>query len=138
MGRQGPNTPCPCGSERKYKKCCGLLHRGGRAPSPEALMRSRYSAYALGLVDYILHTADPAGPHGGVSQRASVVAFCRDTRFEALEVLDASESGDRGTVSFRARLSRGGVDVSFGERSAFRRIEGRWLYLSGQPLDDTP
>lgn len=101
-------------------------------------MRSRYSAYALGLVDYVLTTADPTGPHGGASQRASVAAFCRDTRFEALEVLDASESGDVGSVSFRARLSRDGVDVSFGERSEFRLVEGRWLYRSGRPLEDAP
>ena len=97
-------------------------------------MRSRYAAYALGLVDYVLDTADPSGPHGGEGQRLSVTAFCRDTRFEGLTVLKASQSGDTGVVAFRAQLTRDGEDVSFGERSTFSRVSGRWLYVSGTPL----
>ena len=54
---------CPCQSGLRYKRCCRPLHQGAPAPSPEALMRSRYSAYALGLVDYIIDTTLPAGPH---------------------------------------------------------------------------
>ena len=51
------HTPCPCGSGQTYVECCGLWHAGlneGRhAPTPEALMRSRYSAYVLGCTDYL-------------------------------------------------------------------------------------
>ena len=95
-------------------------------------MRSRYSAYALGLVDYVLRTTHPDGPHhGGPEQREAVARFCRDTTFEGLAVHEVSADGDRGEVAFHATLSQGGRDASFGERSVFFRVDGRWLYHSG-------
>ena len=100
-------------------------------------MRSRYSAYALGKVDYILATTHPAGPHHGRSgQREEVERFCREVDFRGLRVLEAREDGDRGEVAFFATLDRGGQDVSFGERSVFFKVGGRWLYHSGSPIPD--
>lgn len=98
-------------------------------------MRSRYSAYALGLTDYILATTDPTGPHfepDTAAWRASVARFSAETRFQGLDVLASSEHGDEGAVRFRAHLEREGRDVSFGETSQFRRVNGRWLYHSGE------
>ena len=46
-------TACPCQSGLDYAHCCQPLHQGRPAPSPEALMRSRFSAFALGNTDYI-------------------------------------------------------------------------------------
>ncbi|HEX5804075.1 MAG TPA: YchJ family metal-binding protein, partial [Azospira sp.] len=48
-----PTAPCPCGSDQPYARCCGRWHAGEPAPSAEALMRSRYAAYVLGLSDYL-------------------------------------------------------------------------------------
>ena len=59
MRAPAPNEPCPCHSGRKYKRCCRLVHEGQPAASPEALMRSRYSAYVHGEVDYLLNTWHP-------------------------------------------------------------------------------
>ena len=96
-------------------------------------MRSRYAAYALGQVDYVLKTTHPDGPHHGrYGQREQVEAFCRDTSFDGLTVLESSEQGDRGYVSFRAALTQRGADASFGEKSLFFRVDGRWLYHSGE------
>ena len=50
------STPCPCGSGASLVACCGRWHAGEAAPTAEALMRSRYSAYVLGLEDYLLAT----------------------------------------------------------------------------------
>ncbi|MFM0874673.1 YchJ family metal-binding protein, partial [Klebsiella pneumoniae] len=47
---------CPCGSGDPLDDCCGRYHQGHPAPTAEALMRSRYSAYGLGLVDYLRDT----------------------------------------------------------------------------------
>lgn len=55
---------CPCGSGRPLPDCCGRFHAGVAAPTAEALMRSRYSAYALGLVDYLRDTTLPAQQQG--------------------------------------------------------------------------
>jgi SEC-C motif-containing protein len=98
-------------------------------------MRSRYTAYALGLVDYILETTHPDGAAWETDQaawRASVLAFSRETLFLRLEVLDASESGDTGSVSFRAHLQQAGKSVVMEEHSLFRRHGGRWCYVSAQ------
>ena len=43
--------PCPCGSNSNYGACCQSLHQGAAAPDAERLMRSRYCAYTLGLID---------------------------------------------------------------------------------------
>ncbi len=134
MPKPGPNQPCLCRSGHKYKRCCGPLHGGAPAATPEALMRSRYAAYALGLVDYILATTAPGGPQFRPDRRqwaADVAAFSRDHAFVGLEVEEAGAEGDEGWVQFNARLTRGGRDASFRERSTFVRRDGRWLYLSG-------
>ena len=97
-------------------------------------MRSRYSAYAVGAVEYLIETTDPAGPQWRDDRSAwadEIEQFCRHTRFEKLSVRSASAHEEHGEVHFFAKLSRGGEDVSFEERSRFTRVDGRWLYHSG-------
>ncbi|MEO0565894.1 MAG: YchJ family metal-binding protein, partial [Chloroflexota bacterium] len=53
MARLAPGAPCPCGSGRAYKACCRPYHQGKNPPTPEALMRARYSAYAAGEVRFV-------------------------------------------------------------------------------------
>ena len=50
---------CPCGSSLFLAKCCGVLHAGQPAATPEQLMRSRYSAFMLGLGEYLVHSWHP-------------------------------------------------------------------------------
>src|SRR5689334_9579352 len=95
-----PNDPCPCHSGLKYKKCCRPYHNGMPAPSPEALMRSRYSAYALNKPDYIMQTTHPEGPHwheNPAAWRVELEAFSLGTRFEGLQILEVGAE----TVKFR-------------------------------------
>jgi SEC-C motif-containing protein len=100
-------------------------------------MRSRYAAYAKGLVDYIIDTTDPEGPRWREEReawRSEIEVFCVHTRFDGLAILDAPPpAGDHGTVTFRATLSRNGQDVSFAEKSTFRRFDRRWYYVDGSP-----
>lgn len=135
MAKHSPNAACPCGAGNKYKRCCGAYHAGAPAPTPETLMRSRFCAYALGLVDYIIDTTDPEGSAWEPDRAqwaAEVVRFCTSTRFEGLEIRSSHASGDRGEVTFHAQLRRGADDVSFAERSTFVRVAGRWLYHAGE------
>ncbi len=133
-GQAGGNDPCPCHSGAKHRSCCGPFHEGAPAPTPEALMRSRYSAYALGKTGYLMDTTDPDGPHAqedrGVWAR-ELAEFARRTRFVGLEINGSGSTGDDGWVSFRAILTQGRRDASFAERSRFVRRDGRWLYVSG-------
>jgi SEC-C motif-containing protein len=136
MSNEAANGPCPCRSGKKYKRCCRPFHEGDAAPTPEALMRSRYAAYALGLVDYVLATTAPGGPGSHPDRdrwRSEVAEFSRRTRFVGLEVVGSGSEGDAGWVHFRAILEQGTADASFGERSGFVRRDGRWLYASRTP-----
>ena len=122
---------CRCGSHRLYKRCCQPWHQGRPAPTAEALMRSRYSAYALGLAAYILDTTDPQSALVEPDRAAwleSVRRFSTTTTFERLEVHDQREDGDQGEVHFTAHLRQGGHEAPMTERSRFVRSDGRWYY----------
>lgn len=93
-------------------------------------MRSRYAAYALGLIDYVIDTTDPAGSKYK-SPRAiwtgELVEFCKSTHFLGLEIMTASEN----MVTFRVNLIQNGKPSPYIERSIFTRPNGRWLYYDG-------
>lgn len=94
-------------------------------------MRSRYAAYALGEVRYILDTTHPDGPQhqrDRATWRAEVQAFCDRTTFEALEIVSTGEEGDDAWVTFRAHLAAAGRRHVMEERSRFKRHKGRWSY----------
>ena len=128
--------PCPCGSKLLFHKCCKLYHDGRLPDSAEKLMRSRFSAYAVGNADYIIDTTHPANP-GYTTERATwkedIGRFCTLTQFIALEVLATADGAtpDESFVEFRATLTQLGKDASFTERSKFLRVDGKWFYVAG-------
>lgn len=131
------NAPCPCHSGRRVKGCCGPILRGQEAATPEALMRSRYTAYATGAVHHIIRTTHPSSPHFELDQSAwhtSVSRFCSTTQFEGLTVHSHSAKGDRGEVHFTATLVQSGTHTLMEERSLFLKQNGRWLYHSALSL----
>jgi SEC-C motif-containing protein len=123
---------CPCGSGRPYDQCCAPFHRGAPAPTAEALMRSRYSAYALGEIDYLLATHDPST--AGDVDREATARWARESKWLGLQILSAergAEGDEEGVVEFAARFRHGSEEATHLERSVFRRREGRWLYVEG-------
>ncbi len=97
-------------------------------------MRSRYSAYALNLPDYLIATTHPQNSNYNKNTEAwreSLTQFSLNTTFHRLEILDFKEKKSHATVKFTAYLSQQGRDATFTEESAFETIEGRWLYKSG-------
>ncbi len=128
---------CPCHSGKTYSTCCAPYHRGDAAQDAVALMRSRYSAYALGNAPYILQTTHPQNPECRTpldQRKKQIEAFCKATHFEDLEILDSAEKDDSATVTFHAHLSQNGKDVSFVEKSQFAKVHDRWFYLEGTKL----
>lgn len=135
-----PSTPlpdtsgCPCGRPSALAECCGPYVSGDRpAPDPESLMRSRYTAFALGTpeaVDYLFatHHPDHRAPDLREGLRASVAGV---EAWVQLEVLFADAEGERGTVEFVATYLMGGQRGQLRERSEFVRREGQWLYVRG-------
>jgi SEC-C motif-containing protein len=124
-------TPCPCESGNTYLECCGRWHRGlaegVHAPGAEALMRSRYSAYAMGLSDYLLATWHPSTGPGELE--------IFPVKWLGLDVRQALESGDAGVVEFVARCREAGRAQRMHETSRFVREGGRWYYIDGQTVD---
>jgi SEC-C motif-containing protein len=118
--------PCPCGSRAGYAACCGRWHAGAAAPDAELLMRSRYSAFVLDRIDYLLATWHPS------TRPARLEPNEPGLRWLGLEVrwhrpIDA----DRAEVEFVARHKLGGRAARLHERSRFVREQGRWFYVDG-------
>lgn len=121
--------PCPCGGG-SYSACCGPFHTGrAEAPTAETLMRSRYSAFALGLGDYLWRTWHPRTRPADVELDDTVW-----TGLEVLGVVDGSERDQEGIVEFVAHYRSGRGGGTMRERSRFERRGGRWLYLDGEHL----
>jgi SEC-C motif domain protein len=125
---------CPCGgmpASASYDACCARYHAGAQhlqAPTPEALMRSRYSAYAFGLVDYIRETWHTS------TRPETLSRFDAADKWLGLEIKDAPRAvGDEGFVEFvaRSKPKGGGAAIRLHERSRFVRENGRWFYVDG-------
>ncbi len=119
---------CPCRKKsetRSYAACCQPFHNGERAaPSAEALMRSRYAAFALRDAAYLAATWHP-------STLPVAIEFNPGQEWLMLRIIAASTDGDAATVEFSAK-SRIGIDsFSLHEVSRFVRDGGRWFYVDG-------
>lgn len=115
---------CPCSSGLGYDKCCQPYHLGEAAATPEVLMRTRYSAFALKLPEYLLQTWHP-------STRPSELTLHDSPNWKALNIFSFSQEGDLGKVHFRA-FYQGHHDWYFLEEySDFIWEAGRWYYVSG-------
>ncbi|MCM2972348.1 YchJ family protein [Larsenimonas suaedae] len=124
-------TSCPCQSGLPYNRCCQIFHDRVRpAPTCEALMRSRYSAFALGgLGAYLLETWAPQS-----LERKTLDADTLsrpEVAWTGLEVLSHTEKRRRGEVEFKAHFLAEGVEQVMHERSRFVREDGLWYYLDG-------
>ena len=123
------DAPCPCGRSLAYAACCSRWHEGPQylqAPTAEALMRSRYSAFVLGRHDYLLATWHPS------TRPATIEPDPVGLRWLGLElkshqVVDA----DHAEVEFVARHKLAGRAHRLHERSQFERVDGVWLYVDG-------
>ncbi|HSZ38981.1 MAG TPA: YchJ family metal-binding protein [Trebonia sp.] len=118
-------TTCPCGLGDSYRACCGRFHGGARPATAEQLMRSRYSAFAVGDAAYLLRTWHPSGRPRTLDLDPALTW----TRLAVLETRDGGLFGTVGTVRFRAMFTRDGKRGVLAETSRFVREDGRWLYV---------
>jgi SEC-C motif domain protein len=126
-----PARPCPCGSGLPYAEDCGRLHDGtATAATAEQLMRSRYSAFAVGDAAYLLATW-----HSGTRPRSlDLDTRVRWTGLDVLATTSGSLLAAEGTVEFRAHYRSGGQGGAQHENSRFVREDGQWRYLDGIAL----
>lgn len=124
---------CPCGSGNTYATCCHPYISGEMlAPTSEKLMRSRYTAYAVVEIPYLMATA-LAGPQW-VEDPAKTKAWAESVTFQRLEIIDlvnGLESDSEGIVEFKAWYKdKEGLHCMY-ERSTFKKEDQAWMYEKG-------
>ncbi|MEU4415478.1 YchJ family protein [Nocardia salmonicida] len=128
MCGMGEVKPCPCRRGEPFDACCGPILAGDKpAPTAETLMRSRYTAYVVGDVDYLLRSWHP-------STRPADLELDADQRWLFLEIVGTQRGGlfdDNGTVEFIAHYKLDGTRDAMHELSTFVRVDGAWVYLDG-------
>lgn len=124
---------CPCQSGQPYADCCAPLHQGRQqAPTAVALMRSRYSAFALGgLGQYLYDTWHDSAPEK--AELTVDMLSTRDAEWHGLDVIKVREQGVKAQVEFCAWFGLPGESrrQSLHERSRFIKEHGRWFYVEG-------
>ena len=101
-------TDCPCRSGRPFDSCCGPFLSGAAvAPTAEALMRSRYTAFATGVIDYLERTLVPEARPG--FDRRDAAEWSRTSTWTGLEIVSTHAGGaneSEGFVEFVAHFER--------------------------------
>jgi len=124
---------CPCTSKKPYDRCCGPFHAGTSTPeTAEQLMRSRFSAYAMGKVDYLISTRPEA--KRGDENRDDLIQYCKSVSCVSLKIVSKEKGGtadDTGMVTFHASLQANGRRSLHIETSTFARENGKWVYVDG-------
>lgn len=119
-------NPCPCGTGRDLAVCCGRYHAGEAAPDAEALMRSRYSAFVLDNLPYLLATWHPSTRPSALEPNPPGLKWLglaiKQTR---------SQDPEHATVEFVARSRQAGRAHRLHELSRFVREDGQWFYVDG-------
>lgn len=133
------HSACPCGSGKSYIKCCKVFHDGESPKTALELMKSRYSAFVVGNVNYIINTTHEDNieySNDKSKWKEDIQNVVDSTDFNSLKIVEFIDGEDEAYVTFKLGLKQKGLDVSFTEKSKFLKIDGKWLYRSGEFLED--
>ena len=131
---------CPCGSGKKYAECCEPIHSGAaKAKTAEALMRARYSAYAVKKIQFLKTSAGPE-VQADFDEKA-----CREwaeaSTWHGLDIISTDRGGendDEGFVEFIAHYAANGETVEHHEHSYFKKLDGEWKFIDGEIESGVP
>ncbi len=140
MADKNNENLCPCGSGRAFDNCCGPYLLGdAAAPTAEALMRSRYTAYAMNSIDYLYKTS------GARVQKefdaASSKRWAESSVWTGLDIVRTEKGGvddDDGVVEFIAHYSIKDQPFDHHEIASFKKINGEWLFFDGKIVGPEP
>lgn len=126
---------CPCGTQKPYSACCGLyIENEVAAPTPVALMRSRYSAYSQANVDYIANTMQGEAAKGFDIEATK--QWAKQVTWLGLTVTsEKMKTPTKGFVIFEVKYSENGQVRVIREKSEFHLIDHRWYYVAGKTLN---
>lgn len=123
-------THCPCGSKKTYSLCCGKFINGALPATPEELMRSRYTAYAIGNFEYIMRTMkSPAADHFQIEEAHTTA---KQHKWVGLTVIQTAQESSDGMVEFKAYYLHANNLYVLHEISQFRRDDDAWYYIDSK------
>ena len=119
---------CYCGSSNSYKECCEkFINSSQNAPTAEALMRSRYSAYATQAVGYLIEST--AVLQSKLLIKSDILEWSQSNKWNKLEIIEATEN----TVEFKAYYTdSNNLSYIHHEKSTFIIEDGKWCYVDGE------
>ncbi len=122
---------CNCGSGISYKSCCAIAHNDiKKVKTAEQLMRSRYTAFVLGKIDYLMesHHSSTRPNH----EKNEILKWTKSVKWINLLVLNCINGtflDDEGIVEFKAFFNELNKDMVIHEKSKFVKENGVWVYL---------
>jgi len=127
---------CPCNSGLDYSQCCEPYIKGSAKPETcEALLRSRYSAYTLGELDYIYETIHPeqkAQHDTKATKKWADESTWLD--FEIIGIKEGLKEDEEGAIEFKVKYRQGNQNITHHEMAFFRKDEGDWYFFDGEPV----
>jgi SEC-C motif-containing protein len=131
---------CPCSSGEAYEVCCGPVLTGQRRAATAAeLMRSRYTAYALGEIEWVYQSQSPDGRQ--FVDRRATEEWSKRATWKGLEIVDTKEGGpedSEGFVEFKALYELAGEAITHHEIASFRKEDGVWYFVDGIEVKPRP
>lgn len=134
------NNLCPCGSGVAFDECCGPYLMGDKpAPTATKLMRARYTAYAMGSIDYLYRTSCPKIQKSFDAEGSK--RWSESAEWSGLDVLreeDGGENDETGIVEFVAKYSIKDNAFEHHEIAEFEKIDGEWRFIDGKIVGPEP
>ena len=126
---------CPCGSGKEYCECCEpIIKQKALAASPEALMRSRYTAYVKQEIGWLKESLEPT--QRSDFDEASVTAWSKDSEWLGIEIKQTKTEDEKniGWVEFIARFKQGNITRNHHELGEFHKVGGAWFFYDGRAV----
>lgn len=122
--------PCPCGSGINFENCCQPHLLGLEKPTTaEKLLRSRYTAFVAGELDYIYDTHHPEKKED--IDKEAIESWSKESSWHELEILNSEkgqEDDDEGNIEFIAKYTQEGKTYSHRETSIFKKVDDTWYF----------
>ncbi|MBC7713525.1 MAG: YchJ family protein [Rhizobacter sp.] len=130
---------CPCGTGKNYSDCCEPIIKGTKkAPTAESLMRSRYTAFAVGALDHV-----EKSHHSSTRSELdmdSVKSWANNSEWLGLEIRETDKGTEKdttGKVEFKCKFIFNGAEQTHHELSTFEKENGEWFFVDGVMRNNT-
>lgn len=130
---------CPCGTTQTYDNCCAPYIKGTKkAPTAEALMRSRYTAFAVNELAYVEKTHHPKTR--AELDMEGVTSWATNSEWLGLEIRETEkgkEQDSEGKVEFKCKFIFNGAEQTHHELSTFKKENDEWFFVDGVMKNNT-